>query len=813
MVDKYSSQIYSFMYQKYTRTLTTLSVIISAYYINAQIPINYYNKAEGLSKEKLKSSLHNIIKDAEVLKYGSGENHTWHGFLHTDSLDDGRVTDRYSELTYYFNGYNSVAGMHIEHSFANSWWGGIKNQAYNDLHHLYPSNASANMSKSNNVMAVVDGSTTTDNGAIKVGRSSSRPGATITAWEPADKYKGDFARTYMYMATCYENMDTLWQSDGLNMLDNNRYPVFEKWAIDLLLNWNELDPVDETERLRNENVYKIQRNRNPFIDYPELASFIWGKDTANVFFTNPEDMASVIFTPYDLEVIDFDYIDRNEPGHIDVILRGRNITDDVHLKYDNGILSSTLDHIEYEKFNSGIEIGFSVISQEEGEFNIPVELNFGDNKSQFNLTGYIFDTVIALDASDIYSSQNTKSFTANWRAKIPVTIDIYRKTDNEQVSIAGFPRENITGIAMDITSLLANTTYYYTISANGIISNEIEVYIPEPEPIFTVKYEELSFTSIPDRCSTYKRIDVTLVGVSDTKTSFSTTEPFELSIDNINWSSSVEIEGLSPYCYVRMGAVDNETFAECELFIKCDKIDNEKIINLKGEINKNKSLFEGFEFASKTGYAEAQVVGDDALWSMKCALVGTLDTDKKNGRSSVRLNKDTNNGIGVLEMISTLKAGIDSLSFYAGSFSSDALGKLIIEYTSDNGISWNKISDLTVTKSWEKYSYYIGINESVRLRFTKDNTTNKRVNIDDIQVSDYAMINSLYDNLIDKESISISGCEVNVSCDEGCYINIYDLQGIKVFDYNTSEKSLKITLDKGAYIIKGRYNSKLAIIR
>ena len=114
---------------------------------------------------------------------------------------------------------------------------------------------------------------------------------------------------------------------------------------------------------------------HPFIDYPELASFIWGKDTANVFFTNPEDMASVIFTPDDLEVIDFDYIDRNEPGHIDVILRGRNITDDVHLKYDNGILSSTLDHIEYEKFNSGIEIGFSVISQEEGEFNIPALLS------------------------------------------------------------------------------------------------------------------------------------------------------------------------------------------------------------------------------------------------------------------------------------------------------------------------------------------------------------------------------------------------------------------------------------------------------
>ena len=47
-------------------------------------------------------------------------------------------------------------------------------------------------------------------------------------------------------------------------------------SMDMLLRWNELDPVDDKEIRRNEAVFKIQGNRNPFIDYSHLAKKIWG---------------------------------------------------------------------------------------------------------------------------------------------------------------------------------------------------------------------------------------------------------------------------------------------------------------------------------------------------------------------------------------------------------------------------------------------------------------------------------------------------------------------------------------------------------
>ena len=42
-----------------------------------------------------------------------------------------------------------------------------------------------------------------------------------------------------------------------------------------LLKWHKQDPVSDWERRRNTRIYKIQGNRNPFIDRPEFASKIW----------------------------------------------------------------------------------------------------------------------------------------------------------------------------------------------------------------------------------------------------------------------------------------------------------------------------------------------------------------------------------------------------------------------------------------------------------------------------------------------------------------------------------------------------------
>lgn len=48
------------------------------------------------------------------------------------------------------------------------------------------------------------------------------------------------------------------------------------WAVEMLLKWHRQDPVSDKERNRNDEVYKLQSNRNPFIDYPDLVEYIWG---------------------------------------------------------------------------------------------------------------------------------------------------------------------------------------------------------------------------------------------------------------------------------------------------------------------------------------------------------------------------------------------------------------------------------------------------------------------------------------------------------------------------------------------------------
>jgi hypothetical protein len=103
-------------------------------------------------------------------------------------------------------------------------------------------------------------------------------------FEPTDEYKGDFARVYMYMVTCYEDLSSRWTSAGRSsMLQNNTYPTLNVYAVNLLLEWHRNDPVSQKELDRNDVVQKIQKNRNPFIDMPELAEYIWGTKMAEIF--------------------------------------------------------------------------------------------------------------------------------------------------------------------------------------------------------------------------------------------------------------------------------------------------------------------------------------------------------------------------------------------------------------------------------------------------------------------------------------------------------------------------------------------------
>ncbi len=138
-----------------------------------------------------------------------------------------------------------------------------------DLFHLYPVQAHANTHRAPLRGSGAYVSYTTDNGTQK-GEARAGLGYSGTVFEPIDEYKGDLARTYFYISTRYYTEDAAW--DVSDMTDKCE---LKDWAVDMLLDWHRLDPVSPKELDRNEAVYALQGNRNPFIDEPAYADSVW----------------------------------------------------------------------------------------------------------------------------------------------------------------------------------------------------------------------------------------------------------------------------------------------------------------------------------------------------------------------------------------------------------------------------------------------------------------------------------------------------------------------------------------------------------
>lgn len=245
------------------------------------MPGFYYEDAQGQQGEALKSKLGAIIHCGVRYKYGSGNKKTWDGFFHTDrDTTTNLVLDMYSLETRYFNSTKptaSVLELDIEHMFPKSWWGGDVNEAYCDLFHLVPADYSANRSKSNHAPGIPS-DTTFWNGSFATGSGSTYGLQKVFC--PADEYKGDFARAYFYIATCYgDSLQWTNSGDAAKAMTNNHWQEFQPWLRDILVSWHRMDPVSDKEKQRAIEVNKIQGNRNPYIDYPELVEYIWGDKT------------------------------------------------------------------------------------------------------------------------------------------------------------------------------------------------------------------------------------------------------------------------------------------------------------------------------------------------------------------------------------------------------------------------------------------------------------------------------------------------------------------------------------------------------
>lgn len=259
----------------------------------SQIPPGYYDDAEGLSGEQLKTALYNIIK-----------NHTEYSYSQTDEMMMETDEDP--------NNSNNVILLYKGTSQAKSTFGGNSNDwnrehvwakshgnfgetppCGTDLHHLRPEDASVNSDRGNKDF---------DNGGVQ---HSEATGCYYDSdsWEPRDAVKGDVARMIFYMSVRYEGDNGEPDLEVVNWVNSAPDPEHGKYSA--LYQWHQDDPPDAFEINRNEVIYDYQHNRNPFIDHPEYLILIY--DPANAIkdtyynsiniFPNPTKDQVTIYAP------------------------------------------------------------------------------------------------------------------------------------------------------------------------------------------------------------------------------------------------------------------------------------------------------------------------------------------------------------------------------------------------------------------------------------------------------------------------------------------------------------------------------------
>ena len=241
--------------------------------------LTYYEGLDHLEGETLKMALHERIREAIKLNY----NQVW-SYMRTadaDPTQDDRMIMVYSQKSLpasSVGGGEDASGWNREHVWPSSRGFSRTNMpAHTDLHNLRACEVTINRLHGDMSFGEAPA------GLEVPGAPGTRYDKAALIWEPSDEVKGDIARTLLYMDVRYQGgvkgesdlrlVEKLpagllkgHDAEGNGYLEN----------LHTLLRWHEQDPVDAAELRRQEKVFAIQKNRNPFIDHPEYARLIYG---------------------------------------------------------------------------------------------------------------------------------------------------------------------------------------------------------------------------------------------------------------------------------------------------------------------------------------------------------------------------------------------------------------------------------------------------------------------------------------------------------------------------------------------------------
>ena len=468
------------------RLFTSMAAcLLTSAAVFADAPAGYYSSLDGKSGESLKNQLHDIIAPHTQLTYSS----LWNYFPQTDAYPEqvnGKLivwdmySDNWNTLKYFY--YGGTRGLNREHSVPKSWWGnsGSSNSdiekflAGTDLMHLFPSDGPANSAKSNYPLGVVDVSTFS-NGVSTVGYPvTGQGGGSSRVFEPDDEYKGDFARVYFYMATCYQ--DYTWKYTYMFIDKSSSYLSLKPWAYNMLLEWAREDPVSQKEIDRNDAVYRIQGNRNPFVDDPMLMEYIWGNRQGQTYAADHPTGDPELISPVQDSELDFGEVAIGSSQHVDLLVKGVNLTGSISVtiyRDDAAMFKAQVKTIPASNANTadGYKLRITYTPTAIGEHKTRLVVSDG------GLTGSVgvslkasclavpsLSQLTANPATDVTDS----GYHASW-SEAPETIDYYVLTRTVYSgSTATTTQLQIDETSCDFDDLHAGETHTYSVQSSRL---------------------------------------------------------------------------------------------------------------------------------------------------------------------------------------------------------------------------------------------------------------------------------------------------------------------------------------------------------
>ena len=476
----------------------------------------YYKDANGKKGSVLFSALHSISGGVTYSYYQLSYDDLWTAFKTSDVYPsghpkEGKIWDMYATCDYTpgddqgsSSATECTGGYNREHSLPKSWWGNsgnaYKSTAYGcDLGHLIPTDVHVNGIRS----AFPFGEVVTANYNFAIskqgtsGTSLSVDKNTIsgtsttfdatTVFEPSDDYKGDLARMYMYMRARYSDLNLGQTAGGVihfttttDAANDSKYG-WKDYSVILLMKWHRQDPVSQKEIDRNNAMERLQGNRNPFIDYPILAEYLWGDKSDQTFYLNDAlgsfDPAfkpgisdgSRIATPlllFPTSDVDFGLTTSKVPVNYDVYIKGQDLTSGTVSLAITGADANLFSLTESSLTKTEVEDGYYVVvtyaPTGDGDHSATLTISgCGITNHQIQLTGSCFDpkaTVTFYDKGKTYSVI-TDMIGESIVLEPPTPCDDYSfagwSTNNYDVTNTDLPDLNYTGVIPE-----TNTTYY-----------------------------------------------------------------------------------------------------------------------------------------------------------------------------------------------------------------------------------------------------------------------------------------------------------------------------------------------------------------